>query len=93
MDYLLLRESKYPGENFSPCEEMKEALPNLKILVVGAGGLGCEILKNLALSGVKNIHVVDLDTIELSNLNRQFLFNNRRTRQCRSKIIYKSKSA
>ena len=74
MDYLLLRESKYPGENFSPCEEMKEALPNLKILVVGAGGLGCEILKNLALSGVKNIHVVDLDTIELSNLNRQFLF-------------------
>ena len=74
MDYLLTRESKYPGENFSPGEELKENYPLLQVLVVGAGGLGCEILKNLALCGIKNIFVVDLDTIELSNLNRQFLF-------------------
>ena len=74
MEYLLTRESKYPGDNFNPGEELKENFPSLQVLVVGAGGLGCEILKNLALCGIKNIFVVDLDTIELSNLNRQFLF-------------------
>jgi len=72
---LLTRPSKFPGENFEPGIELKELFEeNAQILVVGAGGLGCEILKNLALCKVNNIFVIDLDTIELSNLNRQFLF-------------------
>lgn len=72
---LLERPGPFCTPNFEPSAECMEFIVNdFKILVVGAGGLGCELLKDLALMGFRNIHVIDMDTIDLSNLNRQFLF-------------------
>ncbi|KAJ5173077.1 NEDD8-activating enzyme E1 catalytic subunit [Penicillium capsulatum] len=71
---VLSRPGPFADEGWTPGSESINALESSKILVIGAGGLGCEILKNLALSGFKDIHVIDMDTIDISNLNRQFLF-------------------
>ena len=53
---------------------LASAILSARILVVGSGGIGCELLKNLSLSGFVKVEVIDLDTIDVSNLNRQFLF-------------------
>ncbi len=54
----------------------QQKLTDAKVLVVGAGGLGCPVLQNLAAAGVGTIGVVDGDLVEESNLNRQFLYRN-----------------
>lgn len=61
------RQLRLPGWN-------QEALKESTVLIAGVGGLGTEIAKNLAMAGVGTLHLVDMDTIEYSNLNRQILF-------------------
>lgn len=58
--------------------------------MVGAGGIGCELLKNLVLTGFGEIHIVDLDTIDLSNLNRQFLFRNEHIKKSKALVAKES---
>ncbi len=55
----------------------QDKLSRAKILVVGAGALGNEVLKNLALLGVGHILVIDFDKIEKSNLTRSVLYRSR----------------
>jgi len=52
----------------------QERLAAARVLVVGAGALGNEVLKNLALLGLGTVYVIDLDEVESSNLSRSVLF-------------------
>lgn len=53
----------------------QEKLKQSKVLVIGAGGLGCPVLLYLAAAGVGTIGIIDYDTVDESNLQRQILFD------------------
>lgn len=101
---------KYLGVSSSLCCLIAQ-IKSAKILCVGAGGIGCELLKTLVLTGFEDIELVsyrivsqklmlqripqvtdrplvqiDMDTIETSNLNRQFLFRRRHVGESKAKV-------
>lgn len=62
---LLERSSSFAQEDFEPGRENLEHLSQIKLLLIGAGGLGCELLKDLAYMGFSDIHIIDMDTIDV----------------------------
>lgn len=70
--------SRYDCQSLLFGNDVQRRIADMKVFVVGAGAIGCELLKNFAMMGVGcgngEIIVTDMDLIEKSNLNRQFLF-------------------
>lgn len=71
--------SRYDSQIAVFGKDMQEKFLDLKYFIIGAGAIGCEMLKNWALMGVGcgpngHVYVTDMDRIERSNLSRQFLF-------------------
>uniref|UniRef100_A0A1X7VSA6 E1 ubiquitin-activating enzyme n=1 Tax=Amphimedon queenslandica TaxID=400682 RepID=A0A1X7VSA6_AMPQE len=71
--------SRYDGQIAIFGSDYQKKLEQLKYFIVGAGAIGCELLKNFAMIGIGagpngKVFVTDMDHIEKSNLNRQFLF-------------------
>jgi len=64
----------------------REKVRNAKVMVVGAGALGNEVVKNLALMGIGNIYIVDFDNIETANLSRSILFREKDSGREKSKL-------
>ena len=73
-------------------DEGQEKLKKARVLVIGAGGLGCPILQYIATAGVGFIGIMDFDTIEIHNLHRQILYTEDEIGQQKALIAKKAVS-
>jgi ubiquitin-activating enzyme E1 len=90
--------SRYDSQTTIFGKSLQEKICNLNYFLVGAGAIGCEMLKNWAMMGVGcgdagKIYVTDMDTIEKSNLSRQFLFRNKDIGEFKSTTAAKAAAA
>ena len=89
--------SRYDGQIAVFGRSFQKKLASTSVFLVGSGALGCEFLKSFAMIGLgcssENqgvVHVTDMDTVEVSNLNRQFLFRDADVGQIKSTVAVKS---
>lgn len=73
------QDSRYDAMTAVVGASLVQKMRSLNVFIIGAGAIGCEMLKNWAMSGIAcskegSVHVTDMDVIERGNLNRQFLF-------------------
>ena len=90
-----INNSRYDDQIAIFGNEIQNKLANSNIFMIGAGALGCEFLKTFSTMGVstninKNLYVSDNDNIEISNLNRQFLFNKNSIGKSKSEVACNS---
>ncbi|KAI1412188.1 hypothetical protein F5Y13DRAFT_163842 [Hypoxylon sp. FL1857] len=90
--------SRYDGQIAVFGKEFQDKIANVRQFLVGAGAIGCEMLKNWAMIGLGvgpkgKITVTDMDSIEKSNLNRQFLFRPKDVGQMKSDCAAKAVQA
>ncbi|EJW83165.1 ubiquitin-activating enzyme E1 [Wuchereria bancrofti] len=90
-----MKNCRYDGQVAVFGRAYQEALLKQKYFIVGAGAIGCELLKNLAMMGVAcgpdgKLKITDMDQIEISNLNRQFLFRRNDVGSKKSEVAVKA---
>jgi ubiquitin-activating enzyme E1 len=85
--------SRFDGQIKAIGQELSKAINTSTAFIVGAGALGCEHIKNAALLGFKSVSITDMDTIEVSNLSRQFLFRNWHVGKMKSEVAALAASA
>jgi ubiquitin-activating enzyme E1 len=89
LDQVAAQNSRYDSQIACFGKDIQAKILDLNYFIVGAGAIGCEMLKNWSLMGVGcgpkgHVHVTDMDRIEKSNLSRQFLFRNTDIEQFKS---------
>ncbi len=66
----------------------QEQLKNAKVLVIGAGGLGCPVLQYLCAAGVGHLGIVDFDLVDETNLHRQVIFGDDDVGKPKARVVY-----